>query len=168
MSKKWVYIGQFTKSHGLKGELKLSNRDNYSSLVPNIILSIGDHNNSYKIDSIRGANKEILKLDGINSIEEGSSLIGKKVFALTSSLPELKEDEYYLAKVVSFDLISSSSRKNIGKIKMFYNNGAHFIAVVEDSSSNEFDIPLIEGSIKKIDYSKKLVIADVNEGLLSL
>ena len=51
---------------------------------------------------------------------------------------------------------------------MFYNNGAHFIAVVEDSSSNEFDIPLIEGSIKKIDYSKKLVIADVNEGLLSL
>ena len=168
MKKNRVLIGKILKAHGIKGEMKLSNRDSSSSLSIGCELYFEGSEIGRKVIGLKGLHDSLIKVEGIESRNDADQFVGSNVYVLTDSLPGTSSDEFYYHRILNFSLISSSSLSNLGVILKYYNNGAQIITVVRSTEGKLIDIPLIEGSIKEIDYNNKRIVMEVNEGLLNL
>ena len=168
MKKNWVLIGKILKSHGIKGEMKLSNRDSSSSLTIGCELYFEGSEIGRKVIGLKGINDSLIKVEDIESRNDADQFVGSNVYVLTESLPGTSSEEFYFHRILNFSLINSNSLSNLGVILKYYNNGAQTIAVVRPAEGKLIDIPLIKGSIKEIDYKNKRILMEVNEGLLNL
>ena len=121
-----------------------------------------------KVTGLKGLHDSLIRVEGIENRNNADQLVGLKVFVSTDSLPDTSSDEFYFHRILNFSLISASTLSDLGVILKYYNNGAHTIAVVQSGEGGLLDIPLIEGSIKEINYQDKRVVVKVNEGLLNL
>ena len=75
----WIPVGRLTRTHGLKGELKF-----YPFEQNDITVQSGQRiclgKMQLKIESVRGIKSPfILKLDGINNIEDTKCLVGQEL-----------------------------------------------------------------------------------------
>ena len=168
MKKNKVLIGKILKAHGIKGEMKLSNRDSSSSLSIGCELYFEGCEIGRKIIGLKGFHDSLIKVEGIENRNDADEFVGLNAYVLTGSLPDTSSEEFYFHRILNFSLINSSTLSNLGVILKYYNNGAHTIAVVRSTEGSLLDIPFIEGSIKEIDYKNKRIVMEVNEGLLNL
>ena len=53
----------------------------------------------------------ILKLEGIESIDEAKKLQNKTVFAKRNDLPKLSEGSFYIADIIGFSIITEDNKK---------------------------------------------------------
>jgi 16S rRNA processing protein RimM len=104
------------------------------------------------IEAIPQPPRLILRLKGIEKIEEAEPLIGKEIFIEKETLPELEEGEYYWADLLGIK-VETREGKGIGKVREIFSTGAHDVYVVEGKRGEIF-LPAIEDVIQSIDLKK--------------
>jgi len=158
-----ICVGSIGKSKGLKGEFRLNS---YCLPKENILtynnLKIEGHD-SHSIDYIKSEkNHFIAKIEAINDIESISKLTNSKIFILKNDLPDLKNNEFYWHELIGMNVVSSISKKLLGKVFEIRNFGSNDTLIVRtDDHDNEVLIPFVKDKIiHKIDKDNLTIFAE--------
>lgn len=155
-------IGIITKPQGLKGEFRVKTFTLDFSVFSNLDC-VFVNNVSYHITKC--ARREgflVLKVDGVDSIEQAENLRGEEVFKTVSEFRALESDEYFVEDLVGADVFVA--KNNVGKILSIENFGAADVFTVEGENGNVY-FPNARNIIVSFDKEKKIVL--LNELIFS-
>ncbi len=161
-------IGRVVKSHGIKGKMKV---EYYGMDLQGLSLYreifIKDEKGKPEVYEILEAIPQpprlILRLKGIEKIEEVEPLTGREIFVNRDALLELEEGEYYWADILGIE-VETAEGKRIGKVKEIFPTGANDVYVVE-GKRGEILLPATEEVIQSIDLKRRMMKVIRKEGL---
>ncbi len=168
MEKNLFPIGRVVKPHGVKGKMKVEYfgddlRRFFSYREIFIRNETGDLQSYEILEVVTQPPRLILRLRGVEKIEETEPLLGKEIFVGKEAFPELEEGEYYWADLLGME-VETQEGKRIGKVKGIFPTGANDVYVVEGKRGEIF-LPAIEGVIQGIDLKKRVMKVVRMEGL---
>mgnify|MGYP000002595179 FL=1 len=158
-----ICVGSVGKSKGLKGEFRLNS---YCLPKENILtyskLKIEGYD-THSIEYIKSEkNHFIAKLKEINDIESISKLTNSKIYIYKDDLPDLKNNEFYWHELIGMNVVSSISKKLLGKVCEIRNFGSNDILIIRTNDhDHEVLIPfVIDKIIHKIDKDNLTIYAE--------
>ena len=159
----WIPVGRLTRTHGLKGELKF-----YPFEQNGITVHSGQRiclgKIQLKIESVRGIKSPfILKLDGINKIEDTKSLVGHEVRVAREDFEPLPEGEFYRFEIEGLKVFDDTG-KYYGVVEEIVETGSNDVYVVR-GEGKEWLIPMIDSVVQTIDLEQGKLIFHCVEGL---
>lgn len=166
-----LLMGEVIRPHGLEGLLRIKSyaQTEESFLRAELVfLQKGSAEpREYAITSVRPhKNVHLLKLRGVDSLEEAEKLKGARILIEKDSLNSKRRDEYFWHELIGLEVYLSRG-EYLGKIKHILPTGSNDIYVVQEGKK-EVLIPAIYDVIQEIDLTKnRMIISDV-EGLLDL
>ena len=158
-------IGFINNVRGLKGEIKVihycDEKEQFSD-IKNIIIE----NKAYEIEYVKFHKEQvILKLKGINTIEEADKLKSKDIYAQRDELPPLLEGQYYIADLIGF-IAYTDKDEVVGKITDVIVSTASDLFQIEKDDGKTVLVPNIPEFVAEISLSDKKIIITPIEGLL--
>ena len=168
MEKDLLPIGRVIKPHGVKGKVKVDyfGEDlNRFPLYREVFIKnpVGKLQTYEILEVIPQPPRLILRLKGIERIEEVESLVGKEILIERRSLPDLQEGEYYWFDILGM-VVETEKGKRIGRVKEIFSTGAHDVYVVE-GKRREIYLPATEEVIQSINIKKGRMKVIRMEGL---
>lgn len=161
-------IGTIVNTHGIRGEVRVrpSTFDiNRFKLIDEVDVRNGKNNIRVKIESV-WYHKQfvILKLHGIDSIDDAQKIKGGVMIIPKESALPLDEDEYYLSDLYDIDVLSDDG-EDLGKICDIITTGANDVYVVKKDNEKELLIPAIKQCILNVDINEKKMTVHLLDGL---
>jgi 16S rRNA processing protein RimM len=168
MVKHLFAIGRVVKPHGINGKMKVEyfGEDLHLFSLYRKVFIEGDKGRpeSYEIlEAIPQPPRLILRLKGIERVQETELLIGKEILIEKEALPELEEGEYYWVDILGMK-VETQEGKRIGKVKEIFPTGANDVYVVE-GKRGEILLPAIEEVIQSIDLKSGVMKVTRIKGL---
>ncbi len=159
----WIPVGRVTRTHGLKGELKFYPfEQNGMTVQSGLEICLGEM--QLKVESVRGIKTPfILKLDGINSIEDTKSLVGQEVRVARKDFEPLPEGEFYRFEIEGLKVFDDTG-KYYGVVEEIVETGSNDVYVVR-GEGKEWLIPMIDSVVQTIDLEQGKLIFHCVEGL---
>jgi len=165
MSKEFIDVAQVINTHGLKGEIKIYPRTDSSEFFEEINGVYLHDKTYYKITSVKyHKNTVILKLKGINTIEEAEKLRSKILYVPKSHFDNLPEGTYLIADIIGLEVFEDDIF--LGIIKDIIQTGSNDVYIVEKEGENPLLIPALKNVILNIDTKKGCMNVKLPEGLL--
>lgn len=165
-----ITIGKITRNQGNRGEVRvipLTDFPERYELLDRVYLVKGENILEKRIEGIRFHKKfVILKLDGINDIEEALNLRDYLVKIPESEALPLKEDEYYIDQLTGFRVITNKG-ESIGELAEVITTGGTDIFLVK-GDKKEYMIPAAREIITEINEQTGEIIINPIPGLLEL
>ncbi|MDR3242703.1 MAG: ribosome maturation factor RimM [Clostridiales Family XIII bacterium] len=162
-----ILTGKIVNVVGLKGELKVyhySDRANRFSGLDSVY--VGDE--LCEIEGVRYVkNLSIIKLKGIDSVNEAEKRRGREVFILEEDLPGLPEDAYYVRDLIGAAVVDGGGGV-LGEIRDVIQNRAQDIYEIGRPDGGAFLLPAVGAFIKNVDLENRRVTVELPEGLLDL
>jgi 16S rRNA processing protein RimM len=161
-------IGRVVKPHGVRGKVKVEyfGEDLRQLSSYREIFIEGEKNKpeAYEVlEAIPQPPRLILRLKGIERIEETEPLIGKEILIERKSLHKLEEGEYYWVDLLGMK-VETEEGKRIGEIREIFPTGANDVYVVE-GRRGEILLPATEEVIRSIDLKGGVMKVSRMEGL---
>lgn len=161
-------IGQIVNTKGLKGELRVnsfSEDSNRFETIDTILLKIKKEYKEYKIEKVGySKNQVILKLKGIDTIEQAELLKNVYIYIYRKQLGELPEGTYYIADLIGLDVVTIDGEK-IGIVDDIFSTGSNDVYVVKDDLGKQKLLPAIDDVLKDIDIENGKIVVNLIEGL---
>ena len=159
-----IEIGKIVNTHGLKGHIKVEpwcdGIETFEYLSRVFIKNTG-----YKIESVKvQKNLFLLKLEGINSVEEAETLKNTVLYAQEDEMPPLPEGVYYIKDIIGLDVYDGE--KYIGEIIDWIETGANNVYVIKRNEGKDVLIPAIDSVIKHVDIENNKMSVNMLEGLM--
>lgn len=170
---KLIEIGKFQRTHALKGELNaiLDVPEDYVEDGNPLVVFTEGIPVPYYAESIRpkGATSFLIKLEGVDSMEEASELVNAAIYADKVALGEYMEEEDMMLEddLHGFRVVDSTAG-DIGELDYIDDSTENRLLVVEGRDGEEIFIPLAEGIITEIDEEHRTIHTSLPEGLLDL
>ncbi|MEO5358270.1 MAG: ribosome maturation factor RimM [Nitrospirae bacterium YQR-1] len=160
----YIEVGKILKPHGLKGEMRAVLDLTFADFE-SFFIERGGSVQSMAVVSIRdGTNSSLLKLAGVETIEDAAAYSGALIKIDENSLPTLPEGHYYHHEIIGLEVISTEG-ESIGKVEDIIDVKSNDVYVVE-KEGREYLIPAIADVIKEIDIVEGKIVIEVIEGLL--
>lgn len=161
-------VGKVVKPHGVRGKIKVDyfGEDlNHFPLYRKVFIkdNLGKPESYEVLEVTPQPPRLILRLKGIERIEETESLIGKEILVRREDLPEPEEGEYYWFEILGM-AVETEKGKRIGTVKEILPTGANDVYVVEGKRKEIF-LPATEEVIRSIDRQKGVMKVVRMEGL---
>jgi len=168
MERDLLPIGRVVKPHGVKGKIKVDyfGEDlNRFPLYREVFIKdrVGRLQAYEILEAVPQPPRLVLRLKGIERREEVESLVGKEILIKRSSLPDLKEGEYYWLDILGM-VVETEKGKRIGRVKEIFPTGANDVYVVE-GKRREIFLPATDEVIQSIDIKKGRMKVIRMEGL---
>lgn len=163
-----VNVGFIARTHGIKGELKISIENIYLNAFRKLeAFFIGTLPYFVENLSVRKNDAQIIiKLEGVNNIEQAEKLVGKKISVRQNNFSDsFSENKYNY--IIGYTFIDEKSKEEIGVVKDILEMPMQNIAVVV-KKENELLIPLNKNTLKKTDKKEKRIIVQLPEGLIEV
>lgn len=103
--------------------------------------------------------KMLLKLKGIDSVDEGRAIQFHYLEAPADFVPELGEDEYMTADLVGLQ-VATTSGETLGIVNNVLQTPAHDVIVV-----GEILIPAVKEFVKEVDVAAGRMVVELIEGM---
>lgn len=165
----YIEIGQIVNTNGLKGIVKVNPfTDDISKFedLKYIYIQLKSELKKVKIEQVRyNKNQVLLKLEGIDSIEEAEKYRNFYLKTEKKSQEELGEDTYYIVDLIGIDVYSSND-EHLGKIEDVFPTGSNDVYVVKDNLGKQILVPAIAEVVKKVDLKNKKMVIKVIPGLI--
>jgi 16S rRNA processing protein RimM len=160
-------VGRVVKPHGVKGRIKV---DYFGEAIDRFLYQkvfIKGHSGRPEPFEVLEVTPQpprlILRLKGVETIEETERLIGKEILVRREDLPELEKGEYYWFDILGME-VETENGKRIGTVRKIIPTGANDVYVVEGKRGEVF-LPAIEEVIQSIDRQKRVIRVVRMEGL---
>lgn len=162
---KYIRIGKIVNTHGVKGELRLISDFKYKDkiFVDNFSIYIGKEKIEEKINSYRRHKMfDMITLKGYNNINEVLKYKGSYAFINKEDLV-LGNNEYLNEDLIGFDVIYN----NLPNIKVVGIEKYPSSDMLKVNYNDTFKlIPITNGIIENIDFSKKEIVLKNIKGLI--
>jgi len=160
----FIIIGQISKTHGIKGEVKVlpltANVNRFKNLKTVFIDYIEKRVLGCKFQSKR----IVLKIEGIDTIEEAEKYKNKYLYIRRKDAIKLSEGEFYVADIIDCSVYEENG-KELGKVYDVIETGSNDVYWIKGSKDKkELLIPALKTIVQKIDIeNKKIIIKPVKE-----
>ncbi|MEW6144707.1 MAG: ribosome maturation factor RimM [Thermodesulfobacteriota bacterium] len=166
-----ILYGKITKAHGLSGRLKLlpfSRQIESLNSIERIFIETagGEEPAGFGLKDWRfDKGSAIIRLEGIDTIDDAEKLAGRSVYIDRSELPGLEEGEFYWFELIGLETYTEDGRY-VGRVENLIDRALQSVLVVKDGRKEAL-IPLSEPIIKEINLKESKIIISPVEGLLA-
>ena len=154
----YLEIGQIVNTHGIKGMIKVNPfTDDIKEFeyFKKIYIENKNGRKEYIIEEVKyNKNIVILKLKGIDKMEDAENLKNCYITISREDAIPLKENEYYIVDLLGLEVYTDEG-KFLGNLDDIFNTGSNDIYVVKDELGKEILLPAISEVIRKIDIENK-------------
>lgn len=165
----YIEIGQIVKTNGLKGVVKVNPfTDDIGKFedLKYVYIQLKNELKKVKIEQVRyNKNQVLLKLEGIDSIEEAEKYRNFYLKTEKESQEDLGEDTYYIVDLIGLDVYSDKN-EYLGKIEDVFPTGSNDVYVVKDNLGKQILIPAIADVVKEVDLKNKKMTINLIPGLI--
>lgn len=167
-----IAIGQFQKTHGLKGELNaiIEICPEYIENKNPLILEIDSILVPFYPESIRpkGVDSYLIKLEGIENQKEASELVNIQIFACRELIDKFMTDNDLILQedLIGFKVVDSEMGE-LGIIERIDDSTDNVLLIVKNEDS-ELLIPFVGEFILEIDEENQVIEVDLPHGLINL
>ncbi len=167
-------LGYLIKTHGLRGQMvahfDVDDVSAYTKLKTVYLTLAGAPTKlvEHQIEKVQlqSGNKVLIKLRGIERIEEAEPLRGSQLHLPLAALPELEEDQFYFHDVIGFTVVDSALG-NLGIVENFYELPQQDMLAMR-YQDQEVLIPVVDELISHADHAKKEIYVNLPDGLLDV
>lgn len=150
---RWIRIGRVARAHGIRGEILVRADDpDSTSLLSQEQLHLRDAQGAIQPRRILGARvnrgEYRIRLEGVEDRNAAETLRGLEVLLTRDQLPETEEGEYYTADLLGLEVVGLDGQV-LGKVERLLDTGG--VPVLEVQGEREWQIPLVEQFVKRID-----------------
>jgi 16S rRNA processing protein RimM len=165
-----IRIARITKAQGLHGAMRVEtilDDDRVFEAGRPVTLIDGVTREDLKIESSRVQNgRRILKLSGIDSIDDVERRIGAELNVREDELPQEREGTFYTFHLKG-STVTTVRGDTLGIVTDFLDSGGTPLLKV-DGKGGEVLIPFAWSYLRKIDRAQRSIEVDLPEGLLDL
>lgn len=165
----YLEIGQIVNTNGLKGNLKvkpLTDEITRFEDLENVYIQKNNKLTEFKIQDVKySKNMVLLKLEGIDNIEEAEKYRNCYLKINRKDAVELDEDSYFIVDIIGCE-VYTDGQELLGKVIDVFPTGSNDVYTVKGINNNEILIPAIEDVIKDVDIKNKKIIIHLMEGLI--
>ena len=167
--KEYFETGQIVNTSGLKGILKIKpftdDIKKFSNLKT-IYIKTKSGLTEFKIEQVRYVkNMVMLKLAGIDTVEEAEKYRNLYIKILRDQEEELEEGSYYVVDILGCK-VNTDANQELGKIVDVFQTGSNDVYVVKDEQGKQILLPAIKQVIKNVDIKNKIITVHLLEGLV--
>lgn len=158
-----ILVAKILTTHGIKGNIKIESfTDNEERFDKGSKLFL-DGREVLIEDSFKQKDSYIIKLEGLDDIDEVSKFIGHELTIDEADLMDLEENEFFLFDLEGLDVYENNEK--IGHIKevitKVYPND---IFVIETNEGKEVYFPALKATVEKVDLeNKKIEVKDFED-----
>ncbi len=164
-----IAVGRLLKPHGVRGEIK------FLAFFEDAVLELlgqpltiqperGGKPFIMAIDSLRGGNSSIARLNGIETPEDVKKITPALVLAPKHLMPALPDGEYYYEEIVGLPVFDYDSGEKIGTLRDFFSAGEKDVWEIKKEDGGELLIPYISEIVKEVDIKgKRILISPMEE-----
>ena len=162
-----IRVGKIVNTHALKGEVRVYPYTDYAERFNEIkSVYINDSENEMKILGVKYIkNMVILKLEGINTIEEAEKYRDSFIFIDKKFAKKLDQDEHRIADIIGFKVYDTKGEE-IGILEDVLQYSANDVYVVKGHDDKKYMIPGLKRFIPVVDESNSKIVIDPIEGML--
>lgn len=161
-----ILIGKIVNVHGIKGEVKVypytDDMENLTNLKSIYFDKEMTKKSKVKLCRIQ-KNMLIVKLEGINSVEQAESLRDTDIYIPKKEIED--EDTFYIEDLIGMDVLDLNENV-IGVVTYVFNTGANDVYEVETTDKQKIYLPAIKQVIKKVDVKNNKMYVEIMEGLI--
>ncbi len=156
--KDFMNVGKIGKTHGLKGEVKVfSLTDSLERFKKLKIVYIDGE--ARKIEGCKlQPDKAILKIEGIDSIEQAELYRNKYLMVSRKEAVDLPQDSYYVADLLKCSVFDTTGVE-LGKVfDVLHTPGNDVYWVKGNKDKEEVLIPVLKDIVVSVDITKGVII----------
>ncbi len=169
-----LLVGRVGKTHGVQGEVKVipetGDPERFAALETVFLGQQPEDAAPHSVLSVRFQQSKrgltvILKLDGIETMEQAAALRRRAVFAFEGDLPPLADDEFFLHDLIGLDVVTEQGEA-VGAVKDVLELRAHRVYVIARPGKPDAMIPAVPAFIADVDVDGAQLVVRLIEGLL--
>lgn len=107
----------------------------------------------------------ILKLEGIDKIEDAEGYKGLYIKIKKEDRIKLPKDSYYISDIIGFEVYKENGEK-LGDLEDIVSTKSNDIYIVKDLLGKQILLPGLKSVIKKVDLENKKIIVNLIKGLI--
>ena len=158
--KQFLAVGQIINTHGINGELKILPLTDDIRRFRKLDTVIIDGVEKKVVWCKLQVDKVILKIEGIDSIEEAHKYFSKYVEVKREDSIKLPESTYFVAELIGCS-VSDSNGQNLGVIFDVLHTGSNDVYWIKEGK--ELLIPALKDIVMEVDIeNRKIVIKPVD------
>ncbi len=163
--KDYLEVGQIVNTHGLRGDVKVMPWCDYPEVFHELAYVLID-GEEFDIEKSRiHKNMVILKLKGIDDINDAERYRNKTLTVPREELGELPEGTYYICDLLGCSVETVEGRL-LGKVCDIIKTGSNDVYVVEDDNKKQVLIPVIDDVVKSVDLENRSILVQPLKGLI--
>ncbi len=168
MNKDFIEIGRVVNTHGIRGNLKIQPWCD----DPEVFYDLEEiyiDDKRYEIENA-GLHKTsvLLKVKGIDSINDAEPLKNKTAYVERSALGELPEGTYYICDLMGLE-VKTEDGEVLGVIDDIIKTGSNDVYVLKDETQKRKQpilIPVIDEVVKEVNIEAGYVTVKLLKGLI--
>ena len=169
MKQEYFEIGQIVNHFGIKGMVKVNPfTDDISQFekLKSILLVKDGKLSEVEIEETKySKNQVLLKLKGIDTVEEAEKYRGCYLKIARSNSKKLPKDTYFIADLLGLTVYTDENIL-LGKVEDIYNSGANDIYVIKSEDGKQILLPGTKEVIKQIDLEQEKIVVHLLKGLI--
>lgn len=162
-------IGQIVNTFGIKGFVKVNPFvDDILRFddLKKVYLKRNKELKEMKVEEVKyHKNMVLLKLKGIDRVEEAELLRNSYLEVDRENAIELQEGEYFIADLLGINVFTEDGN-SLGKLEDIFNTGSNDIYVVKTEEGKQILLPAISEVIKEINLTESKIVVHLLEGLI--
>ncbi len=161
-------IGQIVKVQGLKGDMRVYPLTDYKERFEELdwVYISDDTETKYEIEKVRyKGNVVILKIKGIDTINDAEKLIKKYLKIPRENARELDDDEYFISDLIGIKAYTVDG-EYVGVLNDVLQTGANDVYLIKNDENKEILIPAIKKFVPELSIEDKKMIIDPIEGMM--
>jgi len=164
-----IVVGKLTRAQALKGRFRVQPEvDDLDFFRPGLQIWMAPRARQLELFEVERvelrARLVVLKVKGIDSIEQVEKYRGQLLYVKSEELPELPEDSFYFYDLIGCKVVMLDGSL-LGEVKEIQ-PGASGELIVVKKGEQEVLIPAAKEFVKAVDITNKTLIVDLPEGML--
>ena len=172
---RWIEFAVVGRPHGVRGAMYVRPLNSNSALLEEITVFIPSRAKApvggeapLKVRHARPTPKGwLVSFEGVSDRDAAAALTNYKLFVQRTDLPDLSEDEVYLADLVGCTAVDPTQHA-LGVVEGFFDNRAHEVCVLRTAAGAEALVPFIDEMIADIDLEARVIVFDLPDGIPGL
>ena len=169
MKQEYFEIGQIVNHFGIKGMVKVNPFTDdilqFEKLKSILLVKDGKLSEVEIEETKYSKNQVLLKLKGIDTVEEAEKYRGCYLKIARSNSKKLPKDTYFIADLLGLTVYTDENIL-LGKVEDIYNSGANDIYVIKSEDGKQILLPGTKEVIKQIDLEQERITVHIIKGLI--
>ncbi len=160
---KQIIIGKIVAPHGVRGDIRILPLTEKPDLFLDLEYLLLESGKKLTVKNARFQKRMILvTTKEVTSMNEAELLRDKHIYINAEDLPELEDDEFYVADLVGIPVYDLEG-KQIGTFKDSLSTGSNDVYIIAVPGAKDILVPALKEYFKEINLAEKRIVVKLPE-----